>query len=334
MTDAGLRMFRTLVALWLVLVASLGVAVAATPGPAVPRIGYLVLSPLTDPPSPERAGFLQGLRDFGYEDGKNIVIEYRSAQGDAEALPFLAQELVDLGVKAIVGLGFPVIDAARKASGDIPIVMLLAADPVDLGFVHSLAHPGENITGMALMSAELGPKRLQLLKTALPAVKTVGVVWDSANPGMPPKWNAIESVAPGLGMRLVAIDLASIRHVDGLRARLVSARVDAVMTIVSPGVAAYRQSLPRIALELRLPTMFDWDALVEQGGLMSYVPSFPKVARRAAAFVDKILKGATPAELPVEQPTEIHLTVNLKTARALGVRLSEAVLLRADRLIE
>jgi putative ABC transport system substrate-binding protein len=320
---------------------ALTVAVAVAPlatraqAPAeVPRIGYLVLSPLTDPPSPERAGFLQGLHELGYEDGKNIVIEYRSAEGDPEMPPFLAEELVNLKVKAIVGMGSPTVRAARQASSTLPIVMLFAADPVSLGFVHSLARPGTNVTGMTHMPAQLGPKRLELLKTALPHVTRVAVVWDASNPGAMPEWDAIEAAARRLGVRLSAVDLARTKDMDALRARLNAVRPDAIMTIIDPHVAVYRQFLPRFALERRVPTMFDWKAFVEAGGLMSYVPDFPDMARRAAAHVDKILKGANPAELPIQQPTEIQLTLNLRTAKALGVKFPESIVLRADQVIE
>jgi len=313
--------------------ALLAFAAQAQPPASVPRIGYLVHSPLTDPPSPERAGFLQGLRELGYEDGKNIVIEYRSAEGDPEMLPFLAQELVELKVKALVGLGSPVIRAARQASDTVPIVMLFAADPVALGFVQSLARPGTNVTGMTHMPADLGPKRLELLKTALPAVKHVAVVWDASNRGAVPEWKAIEHAARGIGVRVSSIDITDA-DVDVLGARLAAARPDAIMTIIDPHVAAYRQFLPRFALERRIPTMFDWKPLAEAGGLMSYVPDFPDMARRAAGHVDKILKGADPAELPIQQPTEVLLTVNLKTAKALGIAFPQPILLRADNVIE
>lgn len=330
-TRNGARRWRAIV---LCLSALFVVAAQAEPEASVPRIGYLVLSPLTDPPSPERAGFLQGLREHGYEDGRNIIIEYRSAEGDPEALPFLAQELVDLKVNAIVCLGSPTIRAARQVSTTVPIVMLFAADPVRLGFVRSLARPGTNVTGMTHMPAQLGPKRLELLKTVLPRLTHVAVVWDASNSGTVPEWKAIESAASRLGVRLSAIDLAGIRNMDELSTRLTTVRPDAIMTIIDPRVAAYRQFLPRFARDRRIPTMFDWKPFVEAGGLMSYVADFADMARRAAAFVDKILKGANPADLPVQQPTEIQLTLNFNTARTLGLRFPENILLRADKVIE
>lgn len=297
----------------------------------LPRIGYLLLSPLADTPSPERNGFLEGLREHGYEDGKNIIIEYRSADGDPEKLPFLAEELVELKVRAIVGLGSPVIRAAREASSTVPIVMFFGADPVALGFVQSLARPGTNVTGMTHMPTDLGPKRLQLLKEALPGVMRVAVVWDSSNPGAVPEWKAIAAAARRLQIKVRSISLSDVE--DPL-ARIAAARPDAILTIIDPRVAAYRQVLPRFALERRIPTMFDWRAFSEEGGLMSYAPDFPDMARRAAAFVVKILDGVDPATLPVEQPTEIQFIINLKTAGALGIKIPDDILLRADKVIE
>jgi putative ABC transport system substrate-binding protein len=330
-------MSRRVISPALALTVAITVAPVATNAQApadVPRIGYLVLSPLTDLPSPERAGFLLGLREHGYEDGKNISIEYRSADGDPEILSFLAEELVDLRVKAIVALGSPVVRAARQASQTVPIVMLFAADPVRLGLVQSLARPGTNITGMTHITTELGPKRLQLLKTALPDVKHVALVMDESNPGTEVESAAILATGRQMGIRVSIVGLPESTSDDALRARLIAARPDAIMTIIDPRVSAYRQFLPQFALERRIPTMFDWRPFVEAGGLMSYVPDFPDMARRAAAFVDKILKGADPADLPIQQPTDIQLTLNRKTASAVGVKFPEAMLLRADRVIE
>ena len=309
-------------------------ATRAEPPASVPRIGYLVLSSLTDTPSPERAGFLKGLRELGYEDGKNIVIEYRSAHGDPEALPLLAEDLVDLKVKAIVCLGSPVVRVAREASNTIPIVMLFAADPVRLGLVKSLAHPGTNVTGMTHITTELGPKRLQMLKTALPGLKHVAVVVDESNSGIAPEAMAIQALGPQIGVRVSLIGIPEATDDDLLKARLIAARPDAIMTIIDPRVAAYRESLPRFALERRIPAMFDWKPFVEAGGLMSYVPDISDMARRAAAYVDKILKGAEPANLPIQQPTDIQLTLNRKTANAIGMVFPESMLIRADKVIE
>lgn len=308
-------------------------ALAETPE-SVPRIGYLLFSSLTDTPSPERAGFLQGLRELGYEDGKNIVIEYRTAHGDPETLPFLADELVELKVKAIVVLGSPTIRAIREVSTTIPIVMIVASDPVRLGFAKSLARPGSNVTGMTHIPIELGAKRLQILKTVAPGVKHAALVLDKTNPGARPELENIQSMGRQLGIRVSTIGLPDNPDDDALRARLMAARPDAIMTIIDPRVSHYRRFLPQFALEQRIPAMFDWKAFVEEGGLMSYGPDFADMARRAAIYVDKILKGADPAELPIEQPTEIQLTLNLKTAKALGLNIPDSIRLRADRVME
>lgn len=309
-------------------------SVRAQENDAIPHIGYLVLSPLTDTPSPERAGFLQGLRDRGYEDGKNIIIDYRSAQGDVEALPFLAEELVHLKVKAIVGIGSPVIRALRQASDTIPIVMMFVADPVRLGFVKSLAQPGTNVTGFTHLTTELGPKRLQVLKMAVPRLKRVLLVRDARNSGTGPEVKAILAAGLKMGVHVSVVSIPETTRDDVLRQRLDAEHPDALMTVIDPRVASYRQFLPRYALEKRLPTMFDWEPFVEAGGLMSYVPDFPDMARRVAGYVDRILRGANPADLPIQQPTEIYLTLNRKTAQAIGVRVPENILQRVDRVIE
>jgi putative ABC transport system substrate-binding protein len=306
-------------------------ALAAPPSGKVARIGYLVFSPLSDTPSPERAGFLKGLRELGYLEGKNLIIEYRSADGAPDMLPFLAEELVGLKVDVIVGLGSPVIRAAKEATGTIPIVMLFGGDPVALGFVNSLARPGTNVTGMTHMPADLGPKRLQLLKEVAPGVAHVAVLWDSSNLGVVLEWKAIKAGAEQLGIRVSSIDIAGGK--DPL-ARISAVRPDALMTIIDPSVAIYREALPKFALKRRLPTMLDWTGFMDAGGLVSYAPDFPELSRRAAGFVDRLVNGANPATLPVEQPTTFELIINLKTAKTLGVRIPDHILLRADRVIE
>jgi putative ABC transport system substrate-binding protein len=332
---AGNQARRCGAAVWILFLSVfLAIAVQAGPKTPVPHIGYLVLSSLTDTPSPERAAFLQGLREHGYVDGKNIAIDYRSAEGDPEALPFLAEELVELNVKPIVAIGSPVVRAVRQVSTTVPIVMLFAADPVRLGFAHSLARPGTNVTGMTHITTELGPKRLQLLKSALPGITRVALVRDTSNPGTEPEQKAIETAARRMGIHVSIVGLPEVTDDDALRARLVAARPDAIMTMIDPRIASYRQFLPQFALERRIPTMFDWKPFMEAGGLMSYGPDFVDMARRAANFVDKILKGANPAELPIEQPTAIYLTLNLKTARAIGIKFPEDILLRADKVLE
>lgn len=299
-----------------------------------PRIGYLALSPLTEPPSPERAGFLRGLRELGYEDGKNIRIEYRSAEGDPEALPFVAEELVASGVRLVVTAGHPAVKAVQGASNSMPIVLLFASDPDATGFAKSLAHPGGNITGMSMQNRELGAKRLDLLKEAIPTIRRVAVLWDSSNPVLKPEWESTQAAARRLGIQLISADGAGELNFEKTFALIAKQRPDALVTFVDLRLASYRQIIPEFALKQRLPTMFALTAFVEQGGLMSYAPDFADLSRRSAGYVDKILKGAKPAELPIQQPVLYRLAVNLKTARALGLKLPERILQRADELIQ
>jgi putative ABC transport system substrate-binding protein len=299
-----------------------------------PRIGYLALSPLTDPPSPERAGFLQGLRELGYEDGKNIVIEYRSAEGDPEALPFLAVELVASGVRLVVTGGYPAVKALQEASNSMPIVLLFAADPDATGFAKSLARPGGNITGMSMQNRELGAKRLELLKEAIPGIRRVAVLWDSSNPVLKPEWESTQAAARLLGIQLISADGAGEQNFESAFALIARERPDALVAFVDLRLASYRQIVPEFALKQRLPTMFALHAFVQSGGLMSYAPDFADLCRRSAGYVDKILRGANPAELPIQQPTRYVLAINLKTARALGLRLPARILQRADEVID
>ncbi|HJX17092.1 MAG TPA: ABC transporter substrate-binding protein [Acidiferrobacterales bacterium] len=300
----------------------------------VPRIGYLTLSPLLEPPSPERAGFLKGLREHGYEDGKNIIIEYRSAEGDPEALPFVAEALVASGVRLVVTAGYPAIKAVQDASDAVPIVLLFAADPDATGFAKSLARPGGNITGMSMQNRELGAKRLELLKEAVPDIRRVAVLWDSSNPVLKPEWESTQMAGRRLGIQFISADGANEPNFEKAFALIVKARPDALVTFVDLRLASYRQIIPEFAIKQRLPTMFALTAFVESGGFMSYAPDFEDLSRRSAGYVDKILKGANPAELPIQQPTHYKLVVNLKTAKMLGLKLPERILQRADKVIE
>lgn len=305
---------------------------APLPGKA-PRIGYLVLSPLVSPPSRERAAFLEGLRELGYVDGRNIVIEYRSAEGDPEALPFLAAELVDLKVDLIVVPGAQSALAAKDASTNIPVVMLFAPDPVGTGLIASLARPGGNVTGMSQFAPELGAKRLQLLKEAVPGVKRVAVLWDSGNFAIAPEWQATQAAARALNISLQRLDIRGASDINAAFAAIRKNPPDALVTIVDLRTAGYRNIIPEFAMRQRLPTMFGLRDFAVAGGLLSYAPSFPELTRRAALYVDKILKGAKPADLPVEQPTRYELVINMKTAKALDIKIPQSILVRADEII-
>jgi len=312
---------------------TLPMAAEAQPAEKVPKIGYLVLSPLADPPSTERTAFLEGLRDLGYVVGRNILIEYRAAAWNRELLPDLAAELVALKVDVIVAVP-GATDAAREATTTIPIVVPAANDPVESGLVASLARPGGNITGTALSTPELTGKRLQLLKEAFPKVSRVAVLWSPAYEAAQLQWKATQAAARTLGVTLQSLAVRDPKDFPGAFSAMTRTRPDALLTIVSPLTTAYRPLIVEFATKHRLPTMFAVREDVEAGGLMSYAPNVPDTFRRAARYVDRILKGAKPGDLPLEQPTTFELVINLKTAKLLGLTLPQSLLLRADRIIQ
>ena len=299
-----------------------------------PRIGYLVLSPLIDPPSAERRAFLDGLRELGYVDGRNIVIEYRSAEGDAGVLPFLATELIEAKVDLVVTVGTQTALVMKNATRTIPIVMLFATDPVGTGLVKSLAHPSGNVTGTSRLADELGAKRLQLLKETLPGLSRVAVLWDSGNPVIASEWQATQAAAHALEITLQPMDIKGAHDLSTVFAAMRKNPPDALITLLDPRTVSYREIIPEFANRQRLPTMFGLRDFTVSGGLMSYAPSFPDLSRRAAVYVDKILKGAKPADLPVQQPTKFEFVINLRTAKALGIKIPPALLLRADEIIQ
>jgi putative ABC transport system substrate-binding protein len=284
-------------------------------------------------------GLRQGLRELGYVEGRNVVIEYRWGQGNLETLPALAAELVHLRVDVIVTVATVVARAAQKATGTIPIVMATSADPVSGGVVASLARPGGNVTGLSLMTPDLTAKRLQLLKEAVPGLSRVAAVHDPH----PPKpilaqWTKENEVAAGaLGLRLQVVDLGADPATWGAAlASMAKAGVGGLSFIESPvfGSGSNRTRLAELAVTHRLPTIFPFREHADAGGLMSYGVNLADLFRRAAGFVDRILKGAKPADLPVEQPTKFELVINLRTAKALGLTIPPSVLARADEVIE
>lgn len=298
----------------------------------VPRIGYLVQSPLVDPPSPERAAFLAGLRALGYEDGRSVVIEYRSARSDAELLPFLADELVASKVDIIVAVGTPPAVAARKATSTIPIVFLFNVDPVGTQLVESLVRPGGNVTGMSSLGAELGAKRLDLLKETLPRLSRVAVLRDSGFL-IDSELNNIQATARSFGIAVQSVDIGGHPDLTAAFAALAQARPDALLVTTNLRTHQYRNIIAEFAIRQRLPTMFGRRDFVVSGGLMSYATDFSTLSRRAASYVDRILRGAKPADLPVEQPTQFEMVVNLKTAKMLGITIPPSILIRADEVI-
>jgi putative tryptophan/tyrosine transport system substrate-binding protein len=300
----------------------------------VPRVGY-VLSLSSSGGQPLLEAFRQGLRELEYLEGQTITLEVRWAEGRTERLPELAAELVRLPVDVIVVEGTLASLAAKKATQTIPIVMAPVGDPVGSGVVPSLGRPGGNISGVSLFSTPaLAGKRLQLLKEALPKVSRVGVLWNPAQPLSAPHLRETEVVARALGVELQVLEVRGPNEFASAFSALVNERTEALNVLADALFLAHRRRIAELAIKGRLPTMSGDTGFAEAGGLMNYGPSIPESVRRAAAYVDKILKGAKPGDLPVEQPTKFELVINLKTAKALGLTIPQAVLIRADKVIE
>jgi putative ABC transport system substrate-binding protein len=281
-----------------------------------------------------RQSFLQRLHGLGWIVGQNLAVEGRYAEGKLDRLPDLAAELVQLKVSVLLAFGTPAALAAKRATATIPIVML-AGDPVGTGLVASLGRPGGNVTGLTNAAGlELVGKRLELLKDTAPKTSRVGILWDSSNPAERHFRDATLSPARVLGLTLLPQDVRTPNDLDGALAALARARADALMVAENSGNFEQRKLIVSFAEKHRLPTVFGERASVEDGGLMSYGTDFADLLRRAATYIDKILKGAKPADLPVEQPTKFELIINLKTAKALGLTIPPALLARADQVIE
>jgi putative ABC transport system substrate-binding protein len=313
------------------------VAAEAQQAAKIARIGYLGPNPAASaaPHLPE--AFLQGLRDLGYVEGRNVVIEYRSAEGKYERLPALAADLVALKVDVIVVTSTPAALAAKQATRTIPIVLAWAGDPVGSGLVTSLARPGGNVTGLSVLLPELVGKRLELLTQAVPGVSRVAALWhpgDYAERTDKDMLKEADVAARALGVRLQVVEARGPEDFDRAFSDMTRARADAV-TVQSTNVFFIeRRRLVDLAAMNRLPAMYLTREFVDAGGLMSYGPNVADLFRRAATYVDKILKGAKPADLPVEQPTKFELVINLKTAKALGLTIPQSVLARADQVVE
>nr|MBI3612990.1 ABC transporter substrate-binding protein [Nitrospirota bacterium] len=285
-------------------------------------------------PSPLIEAFRQGLRDLGYVEGQNILIEYRWAEGRLERLPELTGELVRLKPDVIVAAATPGARAAKEATTTIPIVMIGVGDPVGLGYVASLARPGGNVTGLSSLSVDLGPKRLELLRAALPGVSLVGLMWNPADPARALEVRETRAAAERLGLRLQAAEVRNPDEVERSFTAMTRKPPDALIVLQDPFTILHRQRIADLALKTRLPAVSTFREFAEAGGFMSYGASLADLWRRGATFVDKILNGARPADLPVEQPTKFELVVNLKTAKALGLTIPPSVLIRADQVIQ
>jgi putative tryptophan/tyrosine transport system substrate-binding protein len=311
------------------------VAVAQQPARAA-RIGFLWTS------SPEATSecveaFRRGLHEAGYAEGSNVAIEHRWAADAVQRLGGLATELVDIGANIIVTQGTPAAQAAKRATTTIPIVMATSGDPVGTKLVASLARPGGNVTGLSLLVPELNAKRLELVREANPKVSRVAVILDANNPdsgGTPLGQKETEVAAHSLGLRLQILRVRGPEDFGKAFATASSTRADVVIVLPSPILSFHWRPLVDLAVKHRLPTIFGQTPPVEAGGLMAYGPSYADLCRRATGYVEKILKGAKPADLPIEQPTKVDLVINLKTAKQLGLSIPQSLLARADRLIE
>lgn len=296
----------------------------------VPKIGFLFAGTLAQRPQVE--GFFQGLKALRYIEGQNITIERREAEGKTERLPQLAQELAALQPDVIVAVTPPAAAAAQKATRTIPIVILVISDPVGLGFVQSLARPGGNITGTSNNSMEVSRKRAQLLKEIIPSVSRVAVLWNPLNPSSTATAKETELGAVALGIKVESL---GYKGPNELQVALTKATQAQAVLIMGDFVAFDRREwIAGFAVAHRLPVFSTWPEEAQDGSLAAYGPSLREEYRRGAAYVDKILRGAKPAELPIEEPSKYELTINLKTAKAIGITVPQTVLLRADRVIE
>jgi putative ABC transport system substrate-binding protein len=295
------------------------------------RVGVLMdlYPPDANPPQALR----QKLRDLGYVEGRNLIIDWRYQLGQSDRLPALAAELVHSKPDAIVADSTVATRAVLRATSTIPIVMATSADAVGAGLVPNLARPGANVTGVTIMLVEMSAKRLQLLKEAVPTVSRVAVLWDAALRWHPAMVKEVEAAAPSLGLQPIAIAVRSRGDFGTAFEKIAGTHADALFVSETMAPAARRQ-LIEFAAKHRLPAMFINRDYVTAGGLISYAPDFAGAFRQAAEYVDKILKGAKPADLPIEQPTKFELVINAKTARALGLTIPQSVLLRADELIQ
>jgi ABC-type uncharacterized transport system substrate-binding protein len=302
--------------------------------PKVPRIGYVVSGGRNDS-SKRMDAFRQGLRDLGYVEGKNIVLEYRYAEGHNERFPGVVAELVKQKVDVLVATALPAMRAAKQATKTIPIVIMTGEDPVAAGLIDSLARPGGNITGVARLTRELNGKRLELLKETIPGISRVGVLWDVTGVALHANFKGYEAAARALKIEIHSLQVQG--PIADLNAAFQAANKQRINALVAMGNALlnrYTKRIAELAIQNRLPSMYEASQWAEDGGLMSYAADDVDSFRRAAVYVDKILKGAKPADLPVEQPTKFELVINLKAAKQIGLTIPPNVLARADRVIK
>ena len=308
------------------------VSAADAQQPASPRrIGVLLGA--FSPESKEAQAFRQGLRDAGYAEGRDVVIEWRFANGDFDRIPELATDLVQRKVDVIVVVGAVAAQAIKRATSTIPIVMAVVADPVGSGLVTNLAHPGGNVTGLSQMLFDLTAKRLQLLKETIPQLARVAVLWNPDTPFHAKVIEDLKAAAPSLSIELAFVSVQLPEEFGAAFSNVNRARAQALYVIECPLFFNGRMTLVKLASKARLPIIYWVKEFVEAGGLMSYGANYSDLMRQSVRYVDKILKGATPGDLPIEQPTKFEFVVNLKTAKALGITIPQSILLRADEVI-
>jgi putative ABC transport system substrate-binding protein len=307
----------------------------AQPATKVYRIGVMANTSIRDPEYVRSSdAFFGGLREFGYVEGKNILIERRYSEGRTERLPELAAELVGLKVDLIMVFTTPAALAAKAATTTIPILIVAAHDPVGAGLAASLARPGGNVTGLATLFPELSAKRLELLKEIVPRASHVAVLWNAANPANVQALRQTEDAARQLGIVLQRHDVRTPEDFAARIATITQQRPDALLVLGDSLTLQRRHEVARFALQARLPSSFESRESAVAGGLMSYGPSYPEMLRRAGFYVDRLLKGVKPADLPFEQPRHFEFVINMKTARSLGLTVPQSLLLRADEVIE
>jgi len=277
--------------------------------------------------------FRRGLRELGYTEGKNIIIEYRYTEGKPDRLNDMAAELIRLKVDVVVTSSSASVRAVKKASATTPVVFAAVGDPVASGLVASLAKPGGNITGLTMLSQELSGKRLELLKEAFPKLTRVAALWSSEGTGLE-VMKAVQTAAQGLGVKLQSLEIRTANDFDSAFEAAIRERAQSLLTHPLPVINLNRERIIQFAAKNRLPAMYPIPEFTDAGGLMSYAPNYADLYHRAAVYVDKILKGAKPADLPVEQPTKFELVINLKTAKQIGLTIPPNVLARADRVIK
>ncbi|HMK21620.1 MAG TPA: ABC transporter substrate-binding protein [Terriglobales bacterium] len=326
-------MVRVLLAFALACLIPLGLSSAAdAQQPASPRrVGVLLVTFSLD--SKEAQAFREGLRDAGYTEGRDVVIEWRSADGDYKKLPGLVTDLVQRKVDVIVVDTTPATRAVKRTTSTIPIVMSVVADPVGSGLVTNLAHPGGNVTGLSMMYADINAKRLQLLTEAIPRLTRVAVLWNPDNSYHPIVVNDLKAAALSLSIELRFVSARTLEEFGPAFSDVSGAHAQALYVVDDAQFVVHRATLVKLASKARLPTISATRYYVDEGGLMSYGANIGDLFRRSAGYVDKILKGTRPGDLPIEQPTTFELVVNLKAAKALGLTIPESILLRADEVI-